>query len=119
MRAVEDGLVILFSQPISTPADELLDAFEVSGWNYEWTRNYGSLQYELDSGRDGTTPMEIEEVMVSPDGRAVWLRIPDMQPAMQVHVKWDLAFDGFGERNSFIHLTVHQLAETSGEIYLD
>ena len=119
VRAVEDGLVIFFNEPISTPTDELVEAFEVEAWNYEWSRNYGSLQYQVDNGRDGTTPMEIEEVVVSPDGQAVWLHMPDMEPAMQMHVKWDLAFDAYGQRDSFIHLTVHALTDSSGEIYLD
>lgn len=119
VRAVKDGLIIFFNDPIATPDDMLTDAFNVEAWNYEWTRNYGSLQYDIKTGQAGTTMLPIEEVQISGDRRMVWLHIPEMQPAMQMHVEWALEFENSAPRESFIHLSVHRLAEMSGQFMLD
>jgi hypothetical protein len=119
VRALSDGLFLYFSDPITTSEEELLTAFDIEAWNYEWTKRYGSLQYDIETGADGTTKLEVEGVEMSPDRRALWLQIPEMSPAMQMHVKWRLAFEGYGERDSFIHMTVHTLAQGSGQTYVD
>lgn len=118
-RAVRDGLVVTFNAPISTADPAILDAFDVEAWNYEWTANYGSLQYELDTGHAGVTSMAVEDVHLSPDRRTVWLEIPDMRPAMQCHVDWSLRFEETGEVDSFIHLTIHRLSGVSGRSLID
>ena len=112
-------MFLYFSDPISTSEEELLTAFDIEAWNYEWTKRYGSLQYDIETGADGTTKLDVEGVVLSPDRRAVWLNIPEMSPAMQMHVKWRLAFEGYGERDSFIHMTVHSLHQDSGQTYVD
>lgn len=119
VRAVRDGMLVYFNDPIETPDEYLLDAFSVEAWNYEWTANYGSLQYDIETGKAGTTGMLIEDVSISTDRRTVWLNIPSMQPAMQVQVDWSLEFENGGARDSFAHLTVHKLADVSGAFMLD
>jgi hypothetical protein len=119
VRAVRDGMLVYFNDPIATPDEYLLDAFSVEAWNYEWTANYGSLQYDIDTGKAGTTGMLVEDVSISNDRRTVWLNIPRMKPAMQVQVDWSLEFENGGARDSFTHLTVHKLADVSGAFMLD
>ena len=119
VRAVRDGLVVYFNAPIATPDEDLVDAFSVEAWNYEWTGNYGSLQYDINTGKAGITSMAVDGVRLSPDRRTAWLEIPDMQTAMQFDVDWSLFFEDAGEQESFIHLTIHTLADVSGESMLD
>ena len=110
---------VLFNDAITSDDDAVRDAFDVEAWNYEWTRNYGSLQYDIRTGKAGTTMMNVEDVRVSPDRRSVWLEIPDMTTAMQLQVDWSLDFESAGARESFVHLSVHQLADVSGRLLLD
>jgi hypothetical protein len=110
VRAVTDGLVIRFNEPVT-----LTEAsFEVEAWNYRWTEQYGSPKLDLDTGRPGTTKLPVRSIRGSDDGRTVWLDIPTMRPAMQVHVDYELSFGAAGTADSFIHLTVHRLAAESG-----
>ena len=37
--------------------------------------------------------------------------IPTMKPAMQMHLNWGLEFGEIGPAASFVHFTVHQLAQ--------
>ena len=37
------------------------------------------------------------------------IEIPDLEPAMQMHLHWDLDFQDAETRSSFVHFTVHGL----------
>ena len=63
--------------------------------------------------------MAVTDARVSSDRRSVWLEIPDMTPAMQFHVDWSLDFESAADRRSFVHLSVHRLADVSGRFLLD
>ena len=71
-------------------------------------------QLDVRSGEPGITTFDIESATRSADGRTVRLRIPGMTPAMQMHLDWRLAFEGIGEQASFVHFTVHRLADDAG-----
>ena len=109
VRAVEGGLEIEFNQPVK-PDAEVVDAFTLTGWNYRWSSDYGSPQLNLRTGEPGTTDLPITAVIMSRDRRTLHLEIPTMRPAMQMHLDWRLPFETAGERESFVHFTVHRLA---------
>ena len=111
LRALTDGLRITFNEPITTDVEVLAAGFQLEGWNYRWSSNYGSPKLDLDEGEVGTTELEVVSATLSDDGKQVRLVIPDMKPAMQMHLKWALQFDEIGAAESFIHFTVHQLAK--------
>ena len=111
LRALTDGLRITFNEPITTDVADLAAGFQLEGWNYRWSSNYGSPKLDLDEGEVGTTELEVVSATLSDDGKQVRLVIPDMKPAMQMHLKWALQFDEIGAAESFIHFTVHQLAK--------
>ena len=113
VRAVEGGLVIEFNQPVKPDAD-IGDAFTLTGWNYRWSSDYGSPQLDLRTGEPGTTDLPITAVTTSRDRRTLHLKIPTMSPAMQMHLDWRLPFETAGERESFVHFTVHRLGRKPG-----
>ncbi|MGE4619321.1 MAG: DUF6797 domain-containing protein [Planctomycetota bacterium] len=115
VRALTDGLLITFNQKITTETEALVDGFHLEGWNYRWSSNYGSPKLDLDEGEEGTTQLEITSVILSADGQKIHLTIPEMKPAMQMHLKWALEFEVTGPVESFIHFTAHKLATVSGE----
>ena len=110
VRAVEDGLIIEFNQPVSTEDSDLAAAFALQAWNYRWSSDYGSPKLDLRTGDPGITAMPITGGIKSPDGRTIRLQVPGMSPAMQMHLDWRLRFEGLGEHDSFVHFTVHRLA---------
>ena len=114
VHAVEDGLEIDFSRTVTTKASALADAFDLEGWNYRWSSDYGSPQLDVRTGEPGITTFDVESVTRSVDGRTLRLRIPGMTPAMQMHLDWRLDFEGIGEQASFVHFTVHRLAGDAG-----
>ncbi|MCP4795532.1 MAG: cytochrome C oxidase Cbb3, partial [Phycisphaeraceae bacterium] len=114
VHAVEDGLEIDFSRTVTTKASALADAFDLEGWNYRWSSDYGSPQLDVRTGEPGITTFDVESVTRSADGRTLRLRIPGMTPAMQMHLDWRLQFEGIGAQSSFIHFTVHRLAGDAG-----
>ena len=101
------------TKPIATPVDALREAFRLEGWNYRWSSDYGSPQLDLQSGEPGRTSLGITDAVLSEDRRIVRLEIPEMQPAMQMDLDWELDFEGVGTRSSFVHFTVHDLHSPS------
>lgn len=110
VRALTDGLLITFNEPMTTDKEALASAFKLEGWNYRWSSNYGSPKLDLDEGEEGTTKLSIASATLSKDGKQVRLVIPAMKPAMQMHLDWSLEFDEIGPAQSFVHFTVHRLA---------
>ena len=115
VRARTDGLLITFNEKVTTETQALATAFKLKGWNYRWSRNYGSPRLDLDEGEEGMTELEIASATLSKDGKQVRLTIPDMKPAMQMHLNWSLEFEKTGAADSFVHFTVHKLATDSGQ----
>ena len=109
VRAEQGGLRLEFTRPVLTPDDLLADAFRLDGWDYRWSSDYGSPMLDLRTGEPGRTGFDIEGVSRSRDGRTLHLEIPDLEPAMQMHLHWDLDFEGVGTKSSFVHFTVHRL----------
>ena len=110
IRAMETGLHIEFSEAVTTPEEELSDAFHLEGWNYRYSSNYGSPRLNLTDGSEGTTRLSIGEVTLSEDRRKMKLQVEGMKPAMQMDLDWSLNFGDLGSHSSFIHFTVHRLA---------
>ena len=115
VRALTDGLLITFNQQVTTPLESLAASFQLEGWNYRWSSNYGSPKLDLDQGDEGTTDLAIDSATLSADGHQVRLMIPTMKPAMQMHLNWGLQFEESGPAESFVHFTVHKLATVSGK----
>ena len=113
VRPETGGLRLEFSKPIATPVDSLREAFRLEGWDYRWSSDYGSPQLDLRSGEPGRTSLGITDAVLSEDRRTVRLEIPEMQPAMQMDLDWELDFEGVGTRSSFVHFTVHDLHSPS------
>ncbi|OUU22096.1 MAG: hypothetical protein CBC13_07975 [Planctomycetia bacterium TMED53] len=110
IRAVDSGLLIEFSEAITTPVEELAGAFKLQGWNYRYSSNYGSPRLTLEDGTEGVSNLQISQANLSADLRRVHLTVEDIQPAMQMHLDWSLSFGDIGGKSSFVHFTVHQLA---------
>ena len=66
---------------------------------------------DLENGGEGTTHFTVSSATLSENRRQVHLLIEEMKPAMQLHLDWNLQFGDLGEKSSFVHFTIHQLAD--------
>lgn len=99
-EARDNGLLLRFDQPL--PALELKTCF-AQCWNYRYGSQYGSPEYSLKyADTPGHDPIEIQSLQRLDEGRALFVEMPQLQPANQVHLR-------FGQRDLF--LTIHRLAE--------
>ena len=97
--ATDRGVLVQFDVPLDPIV--AADPANVSAerWNYQRTPAYGSPHFKLDGtrGQDALTP---SSAYVTPDGRGLFIGVPDMKPSMQLRVGWSLAtadghrFDG-------------------------
>lgn len=109
-RVEPDGLRVAFNFRLDPSAVDT-DAFTVEHWNYLWQASYGSDFYSPTSGKPGKERLEVRAVECASDGRSVLLRIPELMPVDQVHIRLAVtAADGrpFEEE---IYWTIHAIPE--------
>ena len=112
IKAMKDGLVLEFNEPLDKESVDIR-RWTVEGWNYRWSQDYGSPDIMLDGSQEGRTRLEVKKAVLSPDRRKVWLMMPQMTSAMQMHVEYVLPFNG-QEREGFAHISVHEMHDLSG-----
>ena len=86
--------------------------YTAARWQYKRTQNYGSEDYKVSDGRrQGHDRVRIEDVALAEDGRSVLLKMRDMQPAMQMELKYRIqAADGTPLAHTIEH-TIHQVGD--------
>lgn len=73
-------------------------------WNYHYSAAYGSPEYSLRyADTPGHDPLEIASVHLLEGGKALFLEIPQLRPASQVHLRLSTGHDLF--------MTVHRLGD--------
>lgn len=90
-RAHRNGLTVAFSQPLDRGAAEDPDSYSIHQWNYKYAAQYGSDEWSVrqpdNRGRD---EVKVKAARLLQDGRTVFLEIPDLQPVMQMELKYNL-----------------------------
>ena len=96
LHVSRDGLRLTFTAPLeaASAADE--QNYAIEQWNYEWTENYGSPEFSVaDPRRPGHDPVLIRSAKLLPDGKTVFLELPQLKPVMQMKIRFRLkAADG-------------------------
>lgn len=86
IEAHDNGVVIRFSESID-PASVTLENTFCQEWNYLYSAGYGSPEFSVrEPGRQGHDLVDVRSVRLLPDGRSVFLEVPQMHPVMQFHV---------------------------------
>lgn len=114
LRVASDGLVIGFTDPLDPASATDPGNFDVTAWNYLWTSTYGSPDFKPSDGKEGRDRLRVESATLSADGRAVFLKLPGLTRAMQMHVVFKLRGTDGAEVANFIHHTVHRLGTVPG-----
>ena len=105
VHGYENGIELRFSAKLSGDAAAAKSYF-VQQWNYEYSPAYGSLEFSVrQPGREGHDRVKVQRAKLLPDGKSVFLEIPDLLPALQTHIYADLkTADGPLEVNTFATL---------------
>lgn len=128
LHAVKGGLSLEFSDALDKELATDVQNYSLAEWNYIWSAAYGSPEIsvkdktDLKPGdKDGTEwtkdqmmikqrdALTIKSAKLSADGKTVFLEVPDLLPAMQVQLKYNLeTVDGAVVRQEIYH-TIHEL----------
>jgi hypothetical protein len=105
-------MVITFAEPLDPQSASDSGNYAVSRWNYRRTANYGSEDYSVQNARRrGRDRVRVDDAVLSADHKSVTLRIPDMQPSMQMEISYNIrAADGTGLAQ-VIHNTIHKVSD--------
>jgi azurin len=105
-EARDNGVLLRFPEPLDSEAATDPARFFAQQWNYRYTAAYGSEEYSVRSPETrGHDPLEITSAHLLDDGRALFLEIPQLQPANVLHLHANLS--GLISRD--VYLTLHQL----------
>ena len=113
LHFVRDGIVLGFTDPLDAASATDPGNYNVTAWNYQWTANYGSPDFKL-NGQEGRDTWRVESATLSADRKTVFLKVPDAQRVMQLHLVFNLVFADGAKVENFVHGTIHKLAAKSG-----
>ncbi len=91
-----EGLRVAFNFPLDRQQAGQSTAYQLHHWNYRWQASYGSEMYSPTTGEVGIEPMNFTAAEVATDGRSVLLKISDLKPVDQVHLRLNVMSE-FGE----------------------
>jgi len=115
VHGYENGIELKFSSKLSGQSASQTKNYFVQQWNYEYSPAYGSLEYSVKRPTQvGHDRVRVSKVKVLPNGKSVFLEIPDLLPAMQIHIYAEVnTEEGPLEVNAFASL-VHLDKAKSG-----
>ena len=113
LHFVKDGVVLGFTDALDPASATEPGNYDVKAWNYHWTANYGSPDFKL-NGQEGRDTWPVASAALSADSRRVFLRIPDLQRVMQLHIVFNLKTADGSELQNFVHGTLHEVGSRSG-----
>ena len=84
----KDGIAITFACPLDSSSASDEQNYGVSQWNYRWASKYGSDKYKASrAGQVGTDDVEVKSAKLMPDGKTVFLEIPNLHPSCRCRFK--------------------------------
>lgn len=116
LQVTPKGVELTFSGPLDPASATDIERYDVQRWEYAYTEEYGSpdmsLANPLQEGRDSVT---ISSVTLSNDGQTVFLEIPNMKPAMQMEITYNLEFADGQQATNTIYNTVNWLSAADAD----
>lgn len=109
LNVLEDGVVIGFSEPLDPKTAADPRRYRIERWNYKRTRNYGSKDWKVSDGTRGRDKVQVLGAKLSRDGRAIFLRIADMTPCMQMEIHYSAPTTRGATLSGKVHHSIHAL----------
>lgn len=102
-----EGLLLTFSDTLDSKVAKDPASYNVSTWDYQRAKSYGSAQYKAD-GTPGTDTRFVHSVLLSEDNKSVFIAVDQMTQTMQLEVQHTL----FGEWKS-VYFTANELPKVA------
>ncbi len=110
LQTKSNGVTLTFTEPLDPNEAVDPDNFGVEEWNYLWSGNYGSPEMKVSNpGQVGHDEVEVVSSTLLPDGKSVFLEMPDLKPAMQVSINYTLASKTGRPIQQTFNATLHKL----------
>ena len=86
-RIFENGIQLDFEHPLDAKLAGRADKWFAQQWNYAYSPAYGSPEYSVNNpDRLGHDHLPVKSVQVRKNGKQVFVEIPDIKPAMNIHL---------------------------------
>jgi glucose/arabinose dehydrogenase len=115
LNVKRNGIQLRFSDELNPEEAADVENYSIEQWNYRWIERYGSPAFSVKNpDQEGSDPVAIRSVRLSPDRKTVLLEVPDLQPVMQMRIAYILeAADGTEMRHQ-IYNTIHRVPPEQG-----
>ena len=105
-----NGLALTFTQLLDKETAEDIGSWGVEHWNYRYAAQYGSKDWSVaHPDQEGHDPVEVRSAKLLPDGRTVFLEIPDLKPVMQLQVQYNLNAKEGGSLRGKLYATINRV----------
>ena len=96
LHVKRNGLEITFTSALDPASANDAENFGIVQYNYLWSKEYGSADWKVSNPKEkGRDTVEIKSTKLLADGKTIFLEIPNLQPVMQMEIKFNLkAADG-------------------------
>ncbi|MEI6232194.1 MAG: DUF6797 domain-containing protein [Planctomycetota bacterium] len=126
LHVVKNGIKITFTDPLDRDSVKDLENYTIEQWNYIWSEAYGSPDIsakKASAAKSGEknewTPAQmskrerdtvvVKSVTLLEDNKTLYLEIPEIQPVMQMKIKYNIkSADGKTLKQEIIN-TIHAL----------
>lgn len=87
-RVHENGVWMSFTAPVDKKIAGDVKSHFAQAWNYRYSAGYGSPEFSpRHPGTRGHDHQSISAVHLLPDGKSLFLEMPDLQPVNQLHLR--------------------------------
>jgi type 1 glutamine amidotransferase/cytochrome c2 len=109
VRTYPNGLAIRFTSPLNADSAEDPDAYRLEGWNYRYSKDYGSPDLKLsDPLAEGHDEWNVRSATLLQDGRTLFLELPGLRPMNQLRIEYELTSSSGREFQGTLNYTIHQ-----------
>ena len=111
-QVFQNGIRVDFNERLSKREVEEHGRYFAQQWQYLYSMGYGSPEYSIRDPRSvGHDPLQIASATVLNEGKSLFLEIPDLIPAMTVHLRLHLKFADGNPFATDLFATIHDLGD--------
>ncbi|HEX4146379.1 MAG TPA: ThuA domain-containing protein [Pirellulales bacterium] len=117
LHFVDGGVLLTFSRPLDRSAAEDPTNYDIQQWNYRWSSNYGSPDFRVSQPQtEGHDELEVDSATLQSDRRTVFLAVGQLQPVMQIAIRFSVRAADGAAVDSAVYGTIHALGARPGDL---
>ncbi|MFC5051012.1 plastocyanin/azurin family copper-binding protein [Rubritalea spongiae] len=108
----DNGITVHFENELDAAAVKDVKHYFAQMWDYNHTKQYGSPEFSLKEPKSlGHDPLNVKSAHLLADKKSIFVEIPDLQPAMQMHLRMHLKTANGTEFKTDLFPTILNLGE--------